>query len=45
MFRAQNVMQSRTMRTEGAMGNAHSFCAWYSLRMSAWIVPESLFKS
>ena len=34
-------MQSRTMRTDGAMGKIHSFCAWYSFRMSAWIVPES----
>ena len=34
-------MQSRTMRIDGAIGKTHSFCAMYSLRMSAWIVPES----
>ena len=45
MFRAQYVMQSRTMRTDGAIGKIHSFCAMYSFRMSAWIVPDSLFRS
>ena len=45
MLRAQYVMQSRTMRTDGAIGKIHSFCAWYSFRMSAWIVPDSLSRS
>ena len=38
-------MQSRTIRTDGSMGKMYSFCAMYSLRMSAWMVPESLFRS
>ena len=38
-------MQSRTMRTDGAIGKQYSFCAMYSLRMSAWIVPDSLWRS
>src|SRR5205085_12523563 len=45
MLRAQYVMQSRTIRTDGSMGKMYSFCAMYSLRMSAWMVPESLFRS
>ena len=42
---AQNTIMSRTMRMDGRMGKIHSFCAIYSLRMSAWTVPESFFKS
>lgn len=38
-------MQSRTMRTLGAIGNTYSFCAMYSFRISAWMVPDSLFRS
>jgi hypothetical protein len=45
MWRAHQVMQSRTIRTDGSMGKIHSFCAMYSLRMSAWMVPESLWGS
>src|SRR6516225_10501832 len=45
MFFAQYVMQSRTIRTDGSIGKQYSFWAWYSLRMSAWMVPESLFRS
>src|SRR3990170_40280 len=26
---------------DGSGGKIHSFCAWYSLRMSFWIVPRS----
>ena len=38
------MIMSRTMRIDGAIGKIHSFCAMYSLRMSAWIVPDSLFE-
>ena len=45
MFRAHQVMVSRTMRMLGRMGKHHSFWAMYSLRMSFWIVPESRSRS
>jgi hypothetical protein len=32
-------MVSVTSRTDGRGGKMYSFCAWYSLRMSFWIVP------
>ena len=32
---------STMMRTCGRGGKIHSFCAMYSLRMSAWSVPPS----
>ncbi len=32
---------SRMIRMEGRIGKIHSFCAMYSLRMSAWTVPDS----
>jgi hypothetical protein len=45
MFEAQYSIVSRTMRTLGRIGKIHSFCAMYSLRMSFWMVPESLLRS
>ena len=36
---------SRMRRIEGRIGKIHSFCAMYSLRMSACTVPESLSRS
>ena len=30
---------SPSSRIAGSIGKHHSFCAMYSLRMSAWIVP------
>ena len=40
--RVQNSIMSRMIRTCGRGGKIHSFCAMYSLRMSAWSVPPSL---
>src|SRR5436853_245530 len=34
---------SRMIRRCASGGNAHSFCAIYSLRMSAWTVPLNSF--
>ena len=45
MLRAPYTMQSRTRRTDGRIGKIHSFWATYSLRMSAWMVPDSAFRS
>ena len=45
MFRAHQVIVSRTMRMLGRIGKHHSFWAMYSLRMSFWMVPESRFRS
>ena len=39
--REQNSIMSTTSRTAGRGGTIHSFCAMYSLRMSAWSVPPS----
>ena len=36
---------SVTMRIEGRGGNMYSFWAWYSLRMSFWMVPDSRCRS
>ena len=38
-------IMSVTMRIEGRGGKMYSFWAWYSLRMSFWIVPESAARS
>src|SRR2546425_12116551 len=35
-----NSNVSTTSRIEGSGGKIHSFCAWYSFRMSFWIVPR-----
>src|SRR3972149_5715081 len=32
---------STTRRMEGSGGKIHSFCAWYSFRISFWMVPRS----
>ncbi len=45
MLRAQNTIMSRMIRIDGRIGKIHSFCAMYSLRMSAWIVPDRRFRS
>src|SRR6266566_5790914 len=37
-----NSNVSTTSRIEGSGGKIHSFCAWYSFRMSFWIVPRSV---
>jgi hypothetical protein len=29
------------MRSAGSAGTSHACCAWYSFRMSFWIVPRS----
>ena len=34
-------IMSPCRRTAASIGKHHSFCAMYSLRMSAWIVPAS----
>ena len=39
--RVQKSIMSTMMRMCGRGGKIHSFCAMYSLRMSAWIVPPS----
>ena len=36
----QNRITSVTRRTDGRGGNTYSFCAWYSFKMSFWMVPE-----
>ena len=36
----QNAIRSVMMRSEGAGGKIHSFCAMYSFRMSFWSVPS-----
>ena len=45
MLRADHTIMSRMMRMDGRIGKIHSFWAMYSLRMSAWTVPESRFRS
>src|SRR5881409_905270 len=35
-----NSNVSTTSRMEGSGGKIHSFWAWYSFRMSFWIVPR-----
>ena len=41
----QNRMLSVTSRSDGRGGNTYSFCAWYSFRMSFWMVPPSRRRS
>src|SRR6185503_6339646 len=40
--RAQNAKVSVTSRIDGRGGKMYSFCAMNSLRMSFWIVPDSV---
>jgi len=42
---AQNPIMSVTRRIDGLGGNRNSFSAWYSLRMSAWMVPPSRWRA
>src|SRR5207237_9736920 len=35
----QNRIMSVTIRIDGRGGKMNSFCAWYSFRMSFWMVP------
>jgi hypothetical protein len=41
MCRVHHSIMSSSSRIAGSIGKHHSFCAMYSLRMSAWIVPPS----
>jgi len=45
MWSAQYTIMSRIRRIEERMGKIHSFCAMYSLRMSACTVPERRLRS
>ena len=45
MRSAQNTIMSRISRSDGRIGKIHSFCATYSLRMSACTVPERRLRS
>src|SRR5919198_98389 len=40
----QNAKMSVMIRIDGRGGKMYSFCAMNSLRMSFWIVPESVFQ-
>ena len=42
---AQNAKMSVMSRIDGRGGKMYSFCAMNSLRMSFWIVPDSVFQS
>ena len=42
---AQNAKMSVISRIDWRGGKMYSFCAMNSLRMSFWIVPESVFQS
>src|ERR1035437_1797618 len=42
---AQNAKMSVMIRIEGRGGKMYSFCAMNSLRMSFWMVPDSVCQS
>ena len=43
--RCRSAIVSVTSRIDGRGGKMYSFCAWYSFRMSFWIVPPRRARS